>query len=207
MSATVLTNSEAREIAALWQSPGVQGIGFAMFASTGTITDALLEDIDREIESMERETGDAERMTDVASNLVELRALLAYVNEQNVLVWSVYHNHAGYLPESDGFLTLTYADAVTAYIDELLEAPEALCGDEECDGTPDGETCEVCTMDAHVRAYIADEVPSVIGGRVFGEQRTMALALRSESAGLPTVYSLDSVWLPVSEYREAIADM
>jgi hypothetical protein len=198
MSVTTLTNSEAREIAALWQSPGSEGIGMAQFASTGTISEALLEDLDREITDQENETGDEERMRDVASNLAELRALRDYVMAQTVIVWSVGENTAGYLPENGNTYALDYSDALAAYVDMIEEAPKSLCG-EECECTDD-DTCDGCSMAAHVAAYVRDELPGMVGHKVFGEARTLALSLCSDTMSLPRVYWLDTVAMKVSEY-------
>lgn len=45
----ILSESDARAVAAGWQSPGSHGRGFAQYASTGIATRALIDDIEREI--------------------------------------------------------------------------------------------------------------------------------------------------------------
>lgn len=63
----------AMEIASWWQSPGNDGIRFAEFASTGTITDGIHEDITREMANLpDYNMGDREAYQ-------ELCALGAYI--------------------------------------------------------------------------------------------------------------------------------
>lgn len=182
----MLTYSEAREIAATWQSPGREGIGFAQFASTGTVTDALLEDIDREL-ATDTLTGEFR---------AELTALRAYVDTLDVRVYSVGSNTAGYLPEADVFYSLAYSDALDAYVDSVREAPsgffpDAMSGDEE----------EYESMSAHVKAYLTDEIDTL----PHGYREPIAFALRPDHLPLPHIYWLACNTTTVKEYREALS--
>lgn len=62
------TSGQAREVAALYQSPGTDGKRLATFASSGTILPGLADDIRREITSEPHEAYKG-----------QLRALLDYV--------------------------------------------------------------------------------------------------------------------------------
>lgn len=199
----MITNARAREIAAFWQSPGAEGIGMAQFASTGTVSDALLDDMDREIIALDavllgRPVG--ERATEARESLAELRALRSHVFGLTAPVWTVGSNVAGYLPEGDVHAFMSYADAVGAYMDAVLDAPENLCGDEcECDSV-EGDSCDLCSMDALVKGYVLDEVPSVVAGRVFGDERELSIALGPDALPLPTVFWLVQSERLVSDY-------
>lgn len=181
--------ASAQTIAAWWQSPGPHGIGMAQFASTGTVTDALLSDIARE----------RAHVPD-GPDCDALRALDAYVLACTVPVWTVGRNIAGYLPESDVTPFLDYADAVDYFRTEVEQAPDALADDEDCTCVDGGELCEFDSLDAEVKSYLADDVPAVVNGRVFGAARELAIALRPESASLPTVYWLNRAEMTVAEY-------
>lgn len=63
--------SEAQELAAQYHSPGPTGIGFAQFASTGTVTPELWSNI-RYIEAH----ADEDYAEGWAGDMVHLRALL-----------------------------------------------------------------------------------------------------------------------------------
>jgi hypothetical protein len=200
--ATLISTARAMEIAAYWQSPGSEGIGMARFASTGTVADALLEDIKREL----RDGWQAFRATglpaeSIPEDLVQLEELDSYVAACTVPLWTVGSNHAGYLPDGDVHAFLSYADAVDAYSDALGEAPEALCGG-ECDCT-DNETCEGCSMEAEVMAYLRDDVPITVNGKVFGGERELSIALRPEDKPLPTVFWVNRAEWLVSDYVDA----
>lgn len=193
----IIATDKAREIAALFQSPGQDGIGFAQFASTGTITEALLDNIDREL---------AERgamlipgvFTDAEECIVELTSLREYVNAQTVTVWAVGQNTAGYMPESDVTYALDYSDALETFEDMILEAPERFYPEVDTEDADD----DYLRMTALVAAYIADEVPSCVGGRVFGTPRELSLSIRPEYLHLPTVFWVKRTEMYVSEYRE-----
>lgn len=178
----LISTGRAMQIASWWQSPGREGIGMAQFASTGTVTDELLDDIARESESA---TG-----TDYG----QLVSLKAYVMGCTAPVWTVGSNHAGYLPEGDVHSFLSYADAVGAYSDAIEAAPEELCGGEcECEELAD-ELCDGCSMEAHVKAHLRDDIPAVVNGKVFREPYELSISLRPEDKPIPTVF-----WLARSE--------
>lgn len=134
----------AMEIASAWHSPGN---AFAPFASTGTITDGLAEEIAENIALWER---DLKRSIPVAPDtdktrdqLDALRALNAYVRACTLpVVWSVGHNIAGYVSETDVSMFIDYADAVSAFRDMVKEAPDAL-SDDECSCVT-GPCCGYC---------------------------------------------------------------
>lgn len=73
----LIHTQSAMEIASWWQSPGPHGIDMAQFASTGTVTDALLNAIDREIHATEETT--YAHVESVRDNGDALRALRSYV--------------------------------------------------------------------------------------------------------------------------------
>jgi hypothetical protein len=102
----------ALEIAAQWQSPGSQGSDFAAFASTGTITDDLMSEIDREIGCLMGTTDSEVSASDVADEIEALSALRAYVTACAVTVYTVMHNMPGCLPESDPAHTLDASGAL-----------------------------------------------------------------------------------------------
>lgn len=184
----MISTSTAREIAAQWQSLGAHGIGMAQFASSGTVTEALLNDISREVK------------TAGSADLVELCSLSDYVNAQTVTVWTVGSNTAGYLPESDVSQFLDYSDALTEFEDMIRDAPDGFCPDGcECD-EESAEMCDHCSTDSVVSSFIRDECPSVIGSRVFGEPRELSIALRPDHLPLPKVYWLARTEMTVSEY-------
>lgn len=203
LAGTLIHPQSAMEIASWWASPGAHGIGMAQFASTGTVTEALLDDITREIEHAQIQPVDA-AMADGTGyrdkNIDALRALDAYVRACTVPVWTVGRNIAGYLPESDVTPFLDYADAVDYFRTEVEQAPDALADDEDCTCVDGGELCEFDSLDAEVRAYLTDDVPSVVNGRVFGGERELSIALRPDSASLPTVYWLNRSEMTVAEY-------
>lgn len=183
---TPIHTQSAMAIAAWYQSPGTHGIGMAQFASTGTITDDLLDDVRRELVSRDAET------------MNELLALRAYVDACTVTGWTVGNNVAGYVPESDVMPFLSYADAVARYEEMLREAPEDWYADEPCECDADGgELCDMHSMEALVGAFIADEIthgPS--------EPRDLLMYLRPEFLPLPTAFWLTRTdGLRVSYYR------
>ena len=191
----LIHTQSAMEIAAWWQSPGPHGIGMAQFASTGTVTDALLDDIERESRAAADTRGSA--------YVTALAALDAYVRACTVPVWAVGSNTAGYLPEGDVSVFLDYADAVDYFRTEVEQAPDNMTddpgdgGDCSADGpcrtaaqTPSGafndpkapccdrdtadcdcpeidEQCEYHALSAEVAAYLADDVPWTITPSVF----------------------------------------
>jgi hypothetical protein len=162
------------EVASYWQSPGWRGIGMAQFASTGTVTDALLDDI-------AREAGDPAN----AEDMPMLMDLGAYVNACTVPVWVVGRNVAGYLPESDVTAYLDYAEAVEAHRDEVQEAPEQFFADEDgdCGGgecVDGGELCDFHGWEAAVGAYLKDGAPYASHGRVYAEPRESSFAIRPD---------------------------
>ena len=67
--------SEARQLAAQYQSPGIAGIGFAKFASTGTVSPELWENI-RLTESLAESNKGKDMVEGWAEDMVELRELL-----------------------------------------------------------------------------------------------------------------------------------
>lgn len=193
----------AMRIAAQWQSPGTEGSGMAQFASAGTVTDDLLDDIADE--------GASAQVEGRTSDVKELAELRAYVMACTVPVWTVGSNHAGYLPEGDVYAFLSYGDAVDAFTDAVREAPDVLAGTSETGGDcsddgpcePNGDCaifCDFHMMEAEVGAYITDEVPGVVRGKVFVEPRELSIALRRESSALPTVYWLQRSERVVSDY-------
>lgn len=186
----MITNERAREIASHWSSLGHHGIGMTQFASTGTVTEALLDDI-------ERETGKAS-----GSDLAELVSLDDFINTLAVPVWTVGFNQPGYLPDSPESVSwhLDYADALAAFEDSLNNAHEGWFGDVECECT-DGELCDGCGTEALIRSFCRDEMPSVVGGKVFGEPCTANLSLRPEHLAVPTEFWLDRVETSVAAYR------
>jgi hypothetical protein len=163
----------AMEIAAWWHAPDT---ALAAFSHTGTITDSLVAEIDAEL--ADTRLPDADRLP--------LQALRAYVRDCWVTPWVVGENTVGYLPETDPYLTLDYADAVQAFRDLLTEAPEQLAGElDECTCTDGGDACEVHALEVTVEAYLHDDVPNPAGGRVSGPQRELAVTLRCDSQPLP----------------------
>jgi hypothetical protein len=166
------------EIAAWWHAPDT---ALAAFSHTGTITDGLVAEIDAELSNPALANSDVHA----------LRALRAYLLECTVIAWAVGDNTAGYLPETDPQLTLDYADAVQTFRDLLTEAPEQLAGQpDECTCVDGGESCEVHALEATVEAYLHDEVPNPVGGRVYGPERDLAITLRCDSQALPREFWL-----------------
>lgn len=177
----LIHTESAREIAAWWQSPGTDGIDFAAFASTGTITEDLGDAITREITRAEARTVPHWNGTGAPA----LRALLAYVRACSVPVWTVGKNIAGYTPESDVHAFLDYADALTAYRDMLTyQAPEDVTRDdpnEDCACVDGGELCEWHSVEAHVAAHLRDECPSSVGGRAVPGARPLGIVVSADS--------------------------
>lgn len=149
---TLIKEARAREIASWWQTPR-NSLG--IYASTGTITDDLADDITYELDC-ERDLplDDADRAT--------LLQLLTYVRAQSITVWHVGNNEAGYLPTDPESVThmVSYRNAIAAYTD-LLDAAadnwaanETLC---EC-GAEAAELCEYCSTKACAASMIADDV-------------------------------------------------
>lgn len=184
----LISTARAMEIAAYWQSPGSEGIGMAQFASTGTVTDALLEDIAREVAEQASFVTGSGTQAGNGMDLLDLRALDAYVNACTVPVWVVGRNVAGYLPESDVTAYLTYAEAVEAHRSEVEEAPEEFFPEDECECVDGGELCDFHSMEAEVGAYLRDDAPSVSHGRVYETPRECSIALRPDHLPLPTVF-------------------
>ena len=162
----------AMQIASYWHSPSQRDEAITVFASTGTITDGLAEDIDRERKPY-RDTWNASFgksiitpsslrgvLVDALRNWTMLDALLAYVRACPVTAYTVGKNIAGYLPESDpAYRGLDYREAVQAYMDMLTdEAPEDVARDDEC-ACCDDYTCELCTVEALVKSYLRDDGP------------------------------------------------
>ena len=183
----VLVHPEsALEIAAWWQSPGSDGIDFAVFASSGQITEDLADAIEREVTR--------ELFVDVD----HLRALDAYVRSCSVTPYVIGHNVAGYLP-SDPRRTLDYTAAVQVYRDQLVEYRDGLpdCECSEVWHDTSEEMCEPCAETASVGSYLVD------GGREW-PGRTLCFTTDRLSEVLPTVY-----WLIVGEpmtYADFLAD-
>jgi hypothetical protein len=209
----------AMGIAGTWHSPG--GFGFVQFASTGTITDDLLDDIDQKIDQLiHRDPALGVYVSDdgrdgwvdgdlgsVESNLREMRELRAYVMACTVPVWTVGSNYAGYLPEGDVHAFLSYADAVMAHVDAVEAAPDDLAdltsgGDCSADGpcVDGGESCDYHSIYGQVGAYLMDEVPAVVNGKVFVDARELSIALRPDDKPLPTVYFLSKSTRVVADY-------
>lgn len=181
VSGKLIHVQSAMEIAAWHQSPG-DGIGMERFASTGTITDALLEDLDATLTAT---------MGDEAT---ELRALRAYVHACEAPAFSIGCNTAGYLPEGDVYTFLSYADAAWHFAEMLKAAPENLVPDEvECTCVDGGELCDLHGLEAEVGAFIADEVDDSSG-------RDMSIALCPESDSLPTIFWLAATEVNVADY-------
>lgn len=144
---TLISRSVANEVASWYQSPTGYGHDFAVFASTGNITDDLVEAIQDEILSSDGEVKD------------ELFALLEFILSCWVTPWTVGHNTVGYLPESDVYMTLTHDTAVSAFKDELERYRDYIDqGDCECEND---ELCENCIESAYVDSFITDEVEAV----------------------------------------------
>jgi hypothetical protein len=168
----------AMEIAAWWHAPDT---ALAAFSHTGTITDSLVAEIDAELAGPGLTEADQR----------PLEALRAYLLDCTVTAWAVGDNTAGYLPETDPYLTLDYADAVQAFRDLLTEAPEQLAGEpDDCTCVDGGEACEVHALEATVESYLHDDVPNPVGGRVSGPQRELAVTLRCDSQPLPREFWL-----------------
>ena len=66
----------SRQLAAMYQSPGTNGIGFAQYASSGTVTPELWENIARIETEAEREPG-SEAFEHWAEDMERLRELLS----------------------------------------------------------------------------------------------------------------------------------
>lgn len=205
VTGTLIHTQSAMEIASWWHTPNN---AFAPFASTGTIVDDLAWDIGKAIEAANRADATHDRPTDGAD---ALHALNAYVMACTLPeLWAVGHNTAGYLPEADVATFIDYADAVTAYVDMIGGAPDALA-DEPTDGSgicsadgscvDGGELCDYHSMQAIVGAHTTDDIPSVVNGKVFRAPAELSLSLRPDSAPLPTVY-----WLSRSAERLTYVD-
>jgi hypothetical protein len=61
---------------------------------------------------------------------------------------------------------------------------------DECTCVDEGEACEVHALEATVEAYLHDEVPNPVGGRVSGPQRDLAITLRCDAQALPREFWL-----------------
>lgn len=127
----------AMEIAS-WYATGDNAI--AQFASTGTLAEDLLAEVDRE-----REAAPAERSCALA-------ALRAYVSACKVATWSVGANRAGKSPDRV-YVTMDWPDALQTYLEWLGSAPEDLAGKVECTCTDDS-LCTYHEIETHVRAYL-----------------------------------------------------
>jgi hypothetical protein len=168
----------AMEIAAWWHAPNN---ALSAFSHTGTVTNTLIDEIGAELSAPT--LGPIGRQS--------LQALRAYLLECTVTAWAVGENTAGYLPEVDPHLTLDYAEAVGAYRDLLTEAPDQLAVQpDDCICVDGGEACEVHALEATVEAYLHDEVPNPVGGRVYGPERELAIALYCDSQALPREFWL-----------------
>lgn len=158
------------EIAAWFHAPSAEAL--TAFSHSGTITDGLADEIQGELDVALRQ-----------DNKDALAALLAYVKACTVTPWAVGKNMAGYMPESDVSLHLDYAEAVQAY-DALLDgAPEEVSRSDECECAEDGtgELCESCAVEALVASYRRDDMPSVVNGKVFGDEEPLGLLISAES--------------------------
>lgn len=189
---TLIHSEIAQEIAAWWQAPGNS---FSAFAHTGTITDDLIPDIAAEITEITERWVD--RPEAPKTYLAALRALDAYVRAAVVTVWSVGHNEAGYLPVSVPSRFLDYSEAVDAYRNMVAEAPDTLTNSAECEclgyeSVPDSELCDVCSLDAEVKAYLRD-------GMRIGDV-AQALSLRSDYTPIPEEFFLMPDSMSVAEY-------
>ena len=175
-----------RAIAAGYQSPGPDGIDFAIFASTGKLTDSLADSIHALIN--DPYVGNSSTGMRLSAEVrAELESLLRHVRALEVTPWVVGTNLAGYLPESENYATLDYPSAVDAYRSEL-EATRDLHDESDCecctvclsgdadiladnphdvDACAGGDTCEACLEVAHIGAYLTDEIGEVINGKYF----------------------------------------
>ncbi|WP_189112232.1 hypothetical protein [Pilimelia terevasa] len=189
----------AREIAAWWQALDND---FTAFASTGTIRDDLALDIRAELSSpLNRAWDDDDR----ERNLDALRALEAYLKACKVTVWSVGQNIAGYLPQSDIFRTLDYADALDEYRRVLTEdAPECVAWTDECEcESDDSELCELCATEALVAGYLRDDVPdsaNVRYGHPAAEEHGLVISAESWAGSMS--YWLRRVEMTYGEFLQ-----
>lgn len=153
----IITSDErAREIAAYFQTSR-HGDPFAVFASTGTVTD----DLDRDIRAEELAILQDDKPDYAAYD--NLAALRRYVRTLTVTVWHIGSNIAGYLPASVESVThvLDYVDAVDAYRSMLESAADDYASHVECDcEAENGESCEYHSTDGCAQSMINDGVPS-----------------------------------------------
>jgi hypothetical protein len=191
----------AMEIAAWYQTPRNC---FAAFASTGTLMEGLAGDIIGEIQ---RTRDQPENFDNPLNDRWCLRALLAYVRAVPVTVWTVGENDAGYLPEGESTAFMRFDDAVTAYVDMVREAPDALttardagdCSADALCGDPEllsDESCEYHDLSAVVGAYLTDDAPYV------NRPAPASLSLRPDSRVTPREYWLTETMMTYGEYLD-----
>jgi len=116
----IIHTESAREIAAWW-AEGTNG--FAQFASTGTITDGLIEEIEeqiRETEQMSERATFATQRAEWTESLPALRALLAYIRACEIDAWEVTEGVPGQAHQHRAVF-LSAEDAVTEF-GERIEA-------------------------------------------------------------------------------------
>jgi hypothetical protein len=128
-----LVHSEvALEIASWFASSGAWGASFAAFATSGTITDELMSEIDHEIGCLMGVTDSEVSASDVADEIEELSALRAYVSACTVTVFTVMHNMPGYMPEGDPVHTLDARGALSTWRENVrADNDEINTGDRE----------------------------------------------------------------------------
>lgn len=130
-----------------------------------------------------------------------MSALQAYVEACEVTVWVVGSNIAGYVPESDIFPFLDYAEAVSEYREMVSRIPDEVCGDDSDDCTCEdgGELCGFHSLEGEIAAHLQD-VPTVTCGRVFTDAVPVSISIRPDDKPLPTVYWLSKSTRVMSEY-------
>lgn len=180
---TLISHDSAREIAAWWQASDADGLPFAAFASTGTITVDLPEAIGNVFEYVQPGPVDT----------LALRALLAYLRECTVTVWTVGSNPEGFDPDHDQVTVYDDSDpgwlsAVGDLAGRIECAPDDQCGcDCLCD---DSETCHACGFDGDVSAILSDRVASYMptGDESADARRDFTVTLCPDCSGLPVCY-------------------
>lgn len=170
----------AMEIAAWWHAPGN---AFAPFASTGTITEGLAEEIENNIQGFTelnhdflgvdypREKGGwvSGDLGTPEENKRELRALLAYVQACEVEVWTVTLTNLAasrstprvlsrHLSKATAWEALqeTLESALDEYFPDNYPANDCGPNNQECS---DSELCARHSEGASIAAFFADESP------------------------------------------------
>ena len=100
---TVITQDQAQDIAALWQSPSRRSQGITAFASSGRRLASLRSEVEREIASM----GKWQSPSDAVSRL-ELRALLAWITANPIEI--IRYEHVVFMQgdDADEILDMIY---------------------------------------------------------------------------------------------------